>query len=255
MLEEILPDGTWVPLQPSAPATEVPIRIIDLLDLQNKSRSLCEQPVPSENHSPPQRNHTRLLKWHPPPAYDSSAWALARMKWPLALVDKSDHLPIDEDDVPPPPQRSERKRYGEWQAPGAGENALKRMRSDTAGMLDGHAGLVDCELNVVAKRKWEDDAHATPDSPATTCGETKELTTGTNGPKRIRLGAASEPVHLPELDDWRLDAAPMQKKCASFHSRKGKRRLEEADIENIEQNLQRLDLLSHVKVPRVSAVA
>ena len=73
--------------------------------------------------------------------------------------------------------------------------------------------------------------------------------------KRTRLGGASEPVGLPKLDEFQLDGlAPLDAPPALPPS-KGKRRLPDADVENIASNFGSLGLRPPLKAARLLPVA
>ena len=209
LLEEILPDGTVLPLVPAkAVLPSAPIRILDLLGgyAAPSPRASPRAPPPAP---PPAR--ILLLKWHPRPACGLS--------------------PVE---VPPPPLT-------------AGDDALQR--TPPCGSADAFAPLHG--RTPTGKRRATDDELDDDDAARSSSSPPPPPPRR----KRTRLGGASEPVGLPKLDEFLLDALPPLDAPAAPPACKAKRRLPDADVENIASNFGsiQLGLWPPVKAARPAA--
>ncbi|KAL3914482.1 MAG: hypothetical protein SGPRY_007609 [Prymnesium sp.] len=143
-IEEILPDGSSIPILPHAEHSDSPVRIIDLRTDSKPPSPTCK---PNAASSPRQGKSLLLLKWQPPCYPLTSAPFLPRATPPLALEDKREdrsHSPPCREQNEPMQPRTPVKRFHEESRQVPAIDKRKRVRLSEPRL----AGLHDWKLEV-----------------------------------------------------------------------------------------------------------
>ena len=197
-IEELLADGTVVPIRTSSPEKSVPVKTLDLL-----------KPTPWRPPRPlllEWRPSPLLLEWRPSPPLlamldiEAASAASALDQEPASRTPPCHNAPM------PMGRRTPTKRGFDEGTPS------------------------------VSTKRGVDDVDDVDD--------TRAVSTAPRG-KRMRLGGASAPegLALPGLDDFKLE----QPAC------RAKRRLDDADLENVSSNFGALGLRSTRKAVRTAS--